>query len=187
VFGTYKSGFTLIELLVAIAIVTIMMSIVVPKLWQRAPEYERKQFVGQLNALARYAWQSALTTGVTHQLLFNFEQKTIMLKKQTDTQDAAGKPVFLPVKNGAFKRTITIPSHIQVKQFLIEGSDAMKAFVGRPTQEVWFFIIANGLSQEVTMNMVDTKDRTATKTPRSFGLVLNPFTVQFKVYDEFKK
>jgi hypothetical protein len=38
----------------------------------------------------------------------------------------------------------------------------------------------------VIINFLDTKD-TKDDAPRRVGLVLNPFTAQFKIYDAFQK
>jgi hypothetical protein len=53
-------------------------------------------------------------------------------------------------------------------------------------QELWFFLVPEGLAQQVTINMIDTVD-TFDDKPRHIGLVLNPFLMQFKVYDAFAK
>ncbi len=45
----------------------------------------------------------------------------------------------------------------------------------------------DGLTQTVTMNFLDTKQLNAAGKPRQFGLVLNPFNAQFKVYDGFQR
>lgn len=118
---------------------------------------------------------------------FNFEQNSISIKEQSSEINASGESVFTDIKGTGLRTFIEIPRHIQVKQFLIEGSDAMTVFAGRPTQEAWFFIIPDGLSQEVIINIVDTRDRLSNGSARSIGLVLNPFMAQFKIYDEFQK
>ena len=55
------------------------------------------------------------------------------------------------------------------------------------TDNVWFFIIPDGLTQEVTINFVDYDDMLPNGDARQFGLVLNPFSAQFKLYDTFKQ
>jgi hypothetical protein len=42
------------------------------------------------------------------------------------------------------------------------------------------------MAQDVVMNFIDTKD-TQDGKPLQVGLVLNPFTAQFKTYDTFQK
>lgn len=184
--GIYKNGFTLIEIMVAIMIIGLMATIVVPQLWRRAAGYERKQFIGKLSALTRFAKQQALTKNHVQQLFFDLKAGTITIKEKAEGKDGQGEQQFVPLKGAAFATSIKIPAQLQIKQFLIEGSDAMSAFSGKPTERIWFFIIPEGLSQNVIINMIDTKQLFNGK-PRPIGLVLNPFTVQFKVYDEFQK
>jgi hypothetical protein len=62
----------------------------------------------------------------------------------------------------------------------------MERFEGRGTENIWFFVAASGLAQPVTINLVDDNDRSAGRA-RSIGLVLNPFSAQFKEYDTFQK
>ena len=74
----------------------------------------------------------------------------------------------------------------QIKQFNIEGFDEMSRYgVGRKTTEMWFYIMPDGLTQEVTINALDTKDLKNNK-PRPFSLVLSPFSAIFKYYDTFQ-
>jgi hypothetical protein len=63
----------------------------------------------------------------------------------------------------------------------------MDRYVGRSSDKVWFFVIPEGLTQAVTINLFDTKDLLQNKKPRPVGLVLNPFSAQFSVYDQFQK
>lgn len=167
-------------------IIAIMATIFVPQLWRRAPGYERNQFIGKLSALTRFAQQHAITTNRLHQIFFDLAGGIVILKEQTEGRDEKGAQLFVPLKDTPFPSSIKIPTQLQIKQFFIEGADAMSAFAGRPTEKVWFFVIPNGLSQNVIINMVDTKHLLQDK-PRPVGLVINPFNLQFKVYDEFQK
>jgi len=45
----------------------------------------------------------------------------------------------------------------------------------------------DGLSQDVIINFIDSQDPLPDGKMRQIGLVLNPFTVQFKEYDSFQK
>lgn len=167
-------------------IIAIMATTFVPQLWRRAPRYERNQFIGKLSSLTRFAQQHAITTNRLHQIFFDLAAGTVTLKEQGQGRDEKGEQSFVPLKDSPFPSIITIPSQLQIKQFFIDGSDAMSAFVGRPTEKVWFFIVPNGLSQSVIINMVDTKQLVAGR-PKPVGLVLNPFTLQLNVHDEFQK
>lgn len=190
--GIFKQGFTLLELLVAMAIIGIMATFIIPNLQRSRPGYERKNFFAQLNALTQYGKQQAIVTNKVQQVLFDFKTGVVQLLQEGASgapKDSTGQPVFELVKAISVNTTLPIPDSLEIKNFYIEGTgfDEMTKFVGRKAGQVWFYIVAEGLAQEVIINIIDTKDETYDGKPRQFGLVLNPFTVQFKEYDTFQK
>lgn len=186
-FGTPKFGFTLLEILIAIAIIAVMAIVVVPNMGNKRPGAERKAFVAKLNALTQLAWQNALAQNRLHRILFDFKKKTVSVEQATDQKDAQGQPKFMPSKITYLDTQIEWPEYLQIKNFFIEGFDEAKRFVGRDTGETWFFVVPDGLTQKVTINITDTADRLVNGRPKKIGLVLNPFNAQFKTYDTFKK
>ena len=63
----------------------------------------------------------------------------------------------------------------------------MKRFVGHDTGETWFYVVPDGMTQRVTINMTDSQDIDSGGRPAKIGLVLNPFNAQFATHDTFKK
>lgn len=185
--GTCKSGFTLIEILVAITILVVMAAIVAPRLAPKRPKEERKAFVAQLNALTQLAWQTALTTNVLQRILFDFKKKTVSVEQSTGEKDNKGDLKFTPLQRTYLETTISWPENLQIKNFFLEGFDEMKRFSGRDTGETWFYIVPDGMTQRVTINMLDTQDMQPDGRLAKVGLVLNPFTAQFVAYDTFKQ
>lgn len=185
--GHYKSGFTLLEILIAITLLGVMAIVVVPNMVRFSPKYEREKFLTALDGITQFAWQNALSTGMLHRVEFDFGKRRISLSKASQKKDSKGQPIFEPVKETYLGTAFKIPSTIDIKQFIIEGYDELSRYVGRKTQESWFYIMPDGLTQAVTINFTDAKDLLANGKPRSFGLVLNPFTAQFKRYDAFQK
>ncbi len=181
----HRPGFTLIELLIAIAIIGIMAAAVAPYLQFKPPGYERKQFVTRLNSLMQLGWQQAVITGKVHRVVFDFKQKEMTLEKDVSTNPDAKKPNFEPVKGMIADTTFKISKAIEIKNFYIEKVDELVRFTGGKTTSSWFYIIPDGMTQQVTINFND-KDNPEGK-PLSYSLVLNPFTAQFKEYDEFKR
>jgi len=182
-FGMNKKGFTLLEILVAIALIVIMATILVPNLGRQIPGYERRQIISQLNALTRLAWHNAIITNKIHKVVFNTEKNNVHLEIAQDTYNEQGEPLFKPLKEAYVKASIYWPDRFQIKNFFIEGFDEMNRFGGgRKTTQTWFFIVPEGLAQEVTINLLDTREMVDNK-PQQIGLVLNPFTAQFNVYE----
>lgn len=185
-----KSGFTLIEILIAFAIIGILMSIVVPSFKQLLPRREREAFISTLSALARSAWQRALIERKVHKVSFNLKKNLFWVEMATGNTKE-GQPEFVPVKGTYAKTSVVVPKNIEIKNFIIEGFDEMGKRGGGGGKlsefESWFYIMPDGLSQAVTINFIDTKQKNAVGKPRQFGLVLNPFNAQFKTYESFQK
>ncbi len=185
--GTFKQGFTLIEILVAITILVVMAAVIVPNLAPRRPKEERKAFIAKLNALTQLAWQNALLTNNLHRVLFDFKKKTVSVEQSTKKKDAQGELKFEPLQRTYLETTIAWPVNLEIKNFFIEGFDEMKRFVGRETVETFFYVVPDGMTQRVTINMTDSNNLQADGRPAKIGLVLNPFNAQFAAYDTYKK
>lgn len=160
------------------------LAMLIPNLGQRKPRYEREQFIARLNSLCQFAWQQALITHKLHAVEFDLKNHAVSVQRDTGTRDEQGLPKTEPARGPRSK--FDYPAHLEVKQFVIEQFDEIKgAGGGSKTTKVFFYIMPEGLAQEVTINFIDKKDSIAGKA-RTVGLVLNPFTVQFKVYDTFQ-
>jgi hypothetical protein len=146
--------------------------------------YERKQFIARINSLAQTAWQQAIITGTVHRVLFDMLARTAVVERDTTKSVLTKKLEFVPIKEE--NTSMSWPASIEIRQFIIEGFDEMKRSTTRRTKTAWFYVIPDGMTQAVTINGVD-KDEQIENKPRPFGLVLNPFFAQFKVYDVFQK
>ena len=172
--------------MVVIGIISLLATMIVPALRNLMPRSERKQFIADLNGLTAFAWRNALVTNKIHIISFNGRNVSVSAVAPGETEkDALGQPKSSPVRVPYLKSSLVMPNSLEIQQFIIEGIDEM-ANKERKTFKAWFFIMPNGLTQEITINLVDKKDRVAAGA-RRVGLVLNPFTAQFAVYDEFKK
>jgi prepilin-type N-terminal cleavage/methylation domain-containing protein len=188
VFGINKkqSGFSLLELLVVIAIIGILSSVLVPNFQGKTPRYEREQFIARFNTLVQYGWQQALLTHKLHRITVDVGKKTITLAMQSDEKEKSGEYAYKPLVNPVQETECIIPDQIVIKQFFIEGFDMMAKFSRSKTASMWFYIIPEGMVQNVVVNFNDTKDIRDNQA-RPIGMVLNPFSAQFKVYDAFQK
>lgn len=172
--------------MVVIAIIGIISAVVVPNIGQFLPRYNREQVISRLNALVQLGWQRALSSHKLHRVTFDMAKHRVTLEGETP-QKKDGQAVFAPLGTSLLASGFEWPRELEIKQFFIEGFDEMSRFAGnRKTAEIWFYIIPNGLTQEVIINITDTA-QTGGKTPRQIGLVLNPFRAEFEVHDAFAK
>jgi prepilin-type N-terminal cleavage/methylation domain-containing protein len=181
-----KSGFSLLELLVVIAIIGILSAVIAPNIQRATPRYEREEFIARFNTLVQYGWQQSLMTHVIHRVTVDIGKKLITLEVASNEKDKSGEFVFKPIVEPVYETQFMIPEQIVIKQFFIEGYDMMTKFARAKTASVWFYIMPEGMTQNVVVNFMDTKDMRDGQ-PLSVGLVLNPFTAQFKTYDAFQK
>lgn len=179
-----NQGFTLIEIVVAIAIIGFMATIIAPNLFKPTAAQERKTFIAGINGLLFLCWQQALITHKIHMTTFDFKNKKVFLEIVQNI-DNPSEPQKAPVKIEYQKTTIDIPEQFEVQNFYIEGYDEMSRSTGR--YQFFFYIMPDGMAQDVVINLIDTKDTLPDNSPRPVGLVLNPFSVQLKEYDTFKK
>lgn len=180
-----RPGFSLTELVFAMAIVGLMVAIAIPNLFKRKPLYEQKAFVTSLNAFMAEAWQRGLTTQKIQKIVFDIPQRRVLLEQETNQQDPQGGVQFAPVVVQYAPAAPSWPEAFEIQQFFVQGADELSSST-RTTNAVWFFVLPGGLAQEVIINMVDTTSQTDLDEGKKVGLVLNPFTVQFKTYDEFQ-
>ena len=184
-----QRGFTLVEILIAIAIVAFFGVIVVPNFRARMPSYERQQFVTRLNAFVRLAAHNAMVTGNVHEVHLDIVKKSLYIRAETGKKDNQGRPIFNRVTIPALETSYTWDDHLDIKNFYIDGTDQIGGLgLGiKKKLEVWFYIAPDGLTQEVVINLIDTKDKDPDGKSKRIHLVLNPFSAQFKEYDGFQK
>jgi prepilin-type N-terminal cleavage/methylation domain-containing protein len=181
-----SNGFSLLELMIVLAIIGVLGAIIMPNIGRTTPRYEREAFIARFNTLVQYGWQQALVTHKIERITVDIGKKVISLTESTDEKDRSGELVFKPLENAVYDTTIVIPDQIVIKQFFIEGFDMMTKFARSKTASAWFYIVPDGMTQNVVVNGVDTQDLKDDQ-PRQFSLVLNPFTALFKTHDTFQK
>ena len=180
------SGFSFLQLVIVIAIIALVGLVVVPNYSKRVPLAQRREFYESFNAIVRQAWARSLQTGHVHKILCNLKDCTVALEEQVIVADKDGKPVFAPVALSYFAKKYEWPDYFEIKQFYVEGIDEIaKHNPENVMEDIWFFVVPEGMAQEVIINFVDTRE-TSNLFENQASLVLNPFRVQFQMYEEFK-
>jgi prepilin-type N-terminal cleavage/methylation domain-containing protein len=181
-----KSGFSLLEIMVAVVIIGLLAAIVIPNLGRSKARQERDKFISELNSLTGFALQNAVKTKKLHQVLFNFGKKEIYLNIATE-KDKYGKMQYVQVKRSYVKNIVKMIDQLELKNFYVEGKDlAGTISSSSKAGESWFFV-SDGICQTVIINYLDNNQEKSGRNKLQLGLVLNPFSAQFEVFDEFKK
>jgi len=175
-----KKGFTLLELMVAMLILGLLATFVVPNLMRKSPKMERENFIARLNSLVRFAWNDAIASDQLRTIGFYFSKNKKTVSVFSD------KKAKVPLKRVYFKPVITVPLQLDVVNFYVGNIDQRARGGGGPLKDAWFYILPDGTTQAVIINVLDREDKIGKKS-RPISLVLNPFSAQFDVYDSFKK
>lgn len=177
--GKIKSGFSIVELLLVVAIIGVAGSSFYLLMRKPLPRRVRLEILGNLNALMSTAWRRAVMTQKTYSVSFDIKHHVVSVHAEYK-KDSKQKKDLSPAVT-----TMAWPPHLQIKEFFVEGTNEMHD-AGEVTTRVWFYLIPDGLAQQVTINMLDANDMQGSRK-KSVSFVLNPFNAQFKMYDEFKK
>lgn len=161
-----------------------MTTILIPNLPRLSPGYQRRAFITELNNLLMFAWRNALTSQRVHKLLFDFKKRTVRV--QVEMEEKGTEKKFYDLQTQYIKTYYQWPENIAIKQLFVAKEEQLQR-PGIKTETTWFFVVPEGMSQEVIINAVDTNDLDAQGKEKQIGLVINPFTVQLSVYDIFQK
>lgn len=187
VFGNTKPGFGLLEVLLALTIFGLVASVAIPNYMRQQAGYERKKFVTSLNALMSEVFQLGLMEEKIERVKFDLKQRSIIVEQETDSYTDEGTKIFKPIALHYVDTKYQWPETFDFKQFFVKRQDEMLARgVHGDTDEVWFYVMPSGMAQEVIINILDSKDETVDKDGIEMSLVLNPFTLQFRRYDDFQ-
>ena len=180
-------GFSLIEIMLGLALLGMIGLIVAPNFKKRVPLYERKKFISTLNAVAKKTSIRSLETGHPHKVLFNLSQRTIKIQERTEKKDDAQEYIFKDIITTYVKSSFRWDNRFVIENFYVEGVDEIgQHSSGNQMEDVWFFVMPEGMSQEAIINFRDTQDMMNDSDGVKKGLVLNPFSVEFLEYDDYQ-
>lgn len=171
----HSKGFTLIELVVVLLIMGIMMTLGLPRLFQK-PRDSRELFFSQLTMLTQAGVRAAIQQRTVHRVIFDFEKSELRLEcaAQPGPIEDLLTQAYAPASAAWGKNTFAFPVGLLIKNLFIEGKDEL---AGGGTKQSWFYIDHEGTMQSVIV-VVGDEHRDGEKS-----FVLNPFTKLFVVND----
>jgi len=177
------TGFSFIEILVALLLLSIFASVVMPRIFGNRKGVAKKEFFSDFSHVMSDTLYQAITTKKIHQVFFDFNKREINVKiHHEDTSQTDKHKQFKNVPSGNFHNFLIIPEQLTIRNFSIDGDDVMSA---RSTaNDAWFYIMPDGTSQAVTMNIQDEQEE---ESHAQFSIVINPFYSQVKLHDAFTK
>lgn len=179
-----RAGFSFVEIIVVLLILGITLSVAVPALIKKEPKQRRQLFVQQLDALLEHASYQALLTGYAQKITLDTSKRELTVRaekssvhEKQDKEEQLAQPT----------QQLAWPENLDIEQFFIQGVDEFSAKnSGKTTNEIWFYVISDAMAQEVIINGRDAKDVRAGEEQKQWSFVLNPFTLRFKIYEEFQ-
>ena len=170
-----KNGFTFFEVIIALLVLAIIGGVIVPRLRHNNPAADVQIFSSNLNSLIFKAANLALISRSVYKVVFDFKKRISWLEKCV-----VDKKSDKNIKS----ENIFWPENIDIVEFYINGTDECKKYYNAGGIETtWIYIVPDGMVQPAIINLFD---RSEEKEDKKFSMVLNPFSLQFKVYDEFK-
>ena len=142
----------------------------------------KKRFFSNFNSLIIDTMFQAIVTKKVHQIFFDFDHQKVMVKKHNSKIDEKNKHLqFEPVDKNLFNSQIELPQTLTVRNFFVEKKDEIKS--GMKMHDAWFYIMPDGSSQPVVINIDDDSDEREAK----FSISINPFYSQASLHDTFQK
>jgi hypothetical protein len=118
-----------------------------------------------------------------HQIYFDIKEEAIQMRiHDTKSIEASLHKQFTEVKDSEYLTHIPFLKHFKIKNFFINGADEVVS--GTALQDVLFYIMPDGTSQPVVVNIVHENDDAA--QDNNFSFVINPFYARMSVYETFQ-
>jgi len=181
--NSIKSGFTLLEMVVVIALIGITMAIIIPG-FRKKNQKNIQEFRENFTILLHGAYLNALEKNKFQKIYVDIKNSKIQLQEESGKDKLTGDLLFSPLKFSRFITEIILNPVLEFQNFYVTTKQGTKDQMAQAVNDIWFFITPDGVAQDVVINLIDMSEKPA--LPQA-GLILNPFTLTFKQYDEFKK
>ena len=177
-----NAGISFIEVLVVLLLISLFASFVVPSFFRNPKGAVQKQFFSDFSHVIADTVHQAISSKKIHQVFFDFNKHEIKVKVHHITTDETDKhKQFKQIPFGEFESQMEIPEQLTIQNFFINGTDEI--IQNSTTHDAWFYIMPDGTSQAININILDQQEEVNNK----FSISINPFYSQVKLYDAYAK
>ncbi len=177
-----QAGISFIEILVVLMLMSLALSFTIPRFVNSQKNSTKKHFYQNFSQLISETMHQAILTNKIHQVFFDNNHHKIMIKIFDEKSENQNKHQrFKLIEKDLFKSIIDIPENFIIQNFFINGDDEVKS--GAALNEAWFYIMPDGTSQNILINIINQDDPHDNK----FSITINPFYSQVSIHDTFQK
>lgn len=180
-----QRAFTLIEILVVLLLIGVVATVIMPRLFRRAPHLEWKTVLDDMNNLAFFARQEAIANQKVYRLTFKTNRSapdTIVVEQEYDDPEKPGHKLYKIVVPHYFQGQQTdyqFAPQIKLKAVYSGKQDMLEEQRG----VAYCYIVPDGLAQQVLIQLVKKIE-----TVEFFGsFKMLPFLGKFEFYDQLIK
>lgn len=177
-----RHAFTMIEMMVVIFLIGVMATFIIPRLAYKNPQADWNTILYDLNNLALFARQEAISNHAVYRLVFksnaNLPDMMIVEKEEMDPEKP-GKKIYTQVASYYLKLPYRFHPSVKIKDFYHGKKNELEDKFGDPC----CYIVHDGLVQEVLIHLVRTEKGVESRV--SFKML--PFYGKFEQYDDFIK
>ncbi|MCX5923128.1 MAG: hypothetical protein NTU89_01030 [Candidatus Dependentiae bacterium] len=177
-----NAGISFIEVLVVLLLISLFASFVIPSFFRNQKGAVQKQFFSDFSHVIADTVHQAISSKKIHQVFFDFNKHEIKVKIHHITTDETDKhKQFKQIPFGEFESQMKIPEQLTIQNFFINGTDEIVQ--NSTTHDAWFYIMPDGTSQAININILDQQEEANNK----FSISINPFYSQVKLHDAYAK
>lgn len=164
-------------------IISMMMTVIVPRMMKRPSETEWPVVVDMINDLVTLARQEAMTYQVIHRITIDIkgEEQVIRVEREEKDPENAAKKIYAPVSSLYMKTEYILPETIKVRGVFWGKEEQLEQNKGQAA----CYIMTDGLVQQVMIHLARLDE--FEEQEDIISLELNPFYGQFSYTEGLKK
>jgi prepilin-type N-terminal cleavage/methylation domain-containing protein len=177
-----RQAFTMIEMMVVIFLIGVIATIVLPRLAYKTPQSEWRTVLYDLNNLALFARQEAISNHANYRLNFKSggnSPDTMIIEREERDPENPNKIVYTKAESHYLKTNYQFHPTIKIKDFYHGKKNAMTD----NTVDMCCYIVPDGLVQDILIHF--TRNEKGVESKASFKMM--PFYGRFEFHDDFIK